>query len=166
MNLRHEQHHNGFLFSTDKSLLDLRYVHSFLSEQSYWAAGIPLEIVQRSVENSLCIGIYENKATDTAVIRNAPAGRKQVGFARVVTDLATFGYLADVFIDEAHRGKGLSKALVAFIFSFEELALLRRFILATKDAHGLYAQYGFNPLKSPERFMEIARPDIYKQFTT
>jgi GNAT superfamily N-acetyltransferase len=157
MNIRHEQYRNGFFFSTDKSLLDLHYVHSFLSERSYWAAGIPLQIVERSVENSLCVGIYENKPS---------AGKGQVGFARVVTDLATFGYLADVFIDEAHRGKGLSKALVAFILSFEELALLRRFILATKDAHSLYAQYGFNPLKSPERFMEIARPDIYTQFTT
>lgn len=151
MNLSHEQFHNGFHFSTDKALLNLPYIHAFLSERSYWAPGIPLDIVRRSVENSVCIGIYENK--------------KQVGFARVITDLATFGYLADVFIDEAYRGRGLSKALVAFIFSFEELKFLRRFILATKDAHGLYAQYGFNLLKNPDRFMEIARPDIYKQFT-
>lgn len=150
MNVSHEQFHNGFHFSTDKALLDLPYIHAFLSERSYWAVGVPLDIVKRSVENSISIGIYESN--------------KQVGFARVVTDLATFGYLADVFIDEAYRGKGLSKALVAFIFSFEELKLLRRFILATKDAHSLYAKYGFNPLKSPERFMEIARPDIYKQF--
>jgi GNAT superfamily N-acetyltransferase len=149
MNVKHERHHNGFHFSTDKTLLDLHYVHAFLSVRSYWAAGIPLDIVQRSVKNSLCIGIYENQ--------------KQVGFARVVTDLATFGYLADVFIDEAYRGKGLSKELVAFILSFDELKSLRRMILATRDAHGLYAQYGFNPLKSPDRFMEIARPDIYKQ---
>ncbi|MBT1699445.1 GNAT family N-acetyltransferase [Fulvivirgaceae bacterium PWU4] len=152
MNVSHEQFHKGFHFSTDKALLDLPYIHAFLSERSYWAIGVPLEIVKRSVENSISIGIYENK--------------KQVGFARVVTDLATFGYLADVFIDEAYRGKGLSKALVAFIFSFEELKFLRRFILATKDAHSLYAKYGFNPLKSPERFMEIARPDIYKQFAS
>lgn len=152
MNVSHEQFYNGFHFSTDKALLDLPYIHAFLSERSYWAVGVPLDIVKRSVENSISIGIYENK--------------KQVGFARVVTDLATFGYLADVFIDEAYRGKGLSKALVAFIFSFEELRFLRRFILATKDAHSLYAKYGFNPLKSPERFMEIARPDIYKQFTS
>jgi GNAT superfamily N-acetyltransferase len=152
MNVRYEQYHEGFHFSTDQTLLNLNYIHDFLSNRSYWAAGIPMQVVQRSVQNSLCVGVYENK--------------NQVGFARVITDLATFGYLADVFIDEAHRGKGLSKALVAFILSFEELKFLRRFILATKDAHGLYASYGFCPLKSPERFMEIARPDIYKQFTT
>lgn len=152
MNVSHEQFHNGFHFSTDKALLNLPYIHAFLSERSYWAPGVPVDIVRRSIENSLCVGIYENK--------------KQVGFARLVTDLATFGYLADVFIDEAYRGKGLSKALVAFIFSFEELKFFRRFILATKDAHGLYKQYGFNQLKNPERFMEIARPDIYKQFTS
>ena len=158
MNVRHEQFHSGFHFSTDKVLLDLPYIHAFLSERSYWAPGIPLDIVKRSVENSLCVGIYERNPA------HAPAGSKQVGFARVITDLATFAYLADVFVDEACRGKGLSKALVAFILSFEELKLLRRFILATKDAHGLYEQYGFNVLRSPDRFMEIARPDVYKQF--
>jgi GNAT superfamily N-acetyltransferase len=157
MNVWHEQFHSGFHFSTDKALLDLPYIHAFLSERSYWAPGIPLDIVRRSVENSLCVGIYVSNPADAAA-------RKQVGFARVITDLATFGYLADVFIDEACRGKGLSKALVAFIMSFEELKFLRRFILATKDAHSLYEQYGFNLLRSPERFMEIARPDVYKQF--
>lgn len=151
MKLNKELRVDGILFSTDKSLLDVKYVHQFLSGPSYWAAGIPLDIVQRSIENSLSIGIY--------------AGDKQIGFARVITDLATFGYLADVFVDEAYRGKGLSKKLMEFILSFEELKLLRRMILATRDAHGLYAQYGFKPLALPDRFMEFPRPDVYKHLT-
>jgi GNAT superfamily N-acetyltransferase len=149
MELKYEKNINGFHFSTDKKLLDVNYIHRFLSERSYWAAGIPIDLVRRSIENSLCLGIYQNT--------------KQVGFARLVTDFSTFGYLADVFVDEAFRGKGLSKQLMNFIFSFEELKFLRRFILATKDAHGLYSQYGFALLKNPERFMERAQPEIYKQ---
>ena len=143
-------HHidGDFLFSTDKKLLNVSYVHRYLSEESYWAKGIPREFVVRSIENSICIGIYENHS--------------QIGFARVITDLATFGYLADVFIDEKFRGKSLSKKMMTFIQSFEELRHLRRMILATRDAHGLYAQFGFAPLKSPDRFMEIARPEIYQ----
>lgn len=148
MDINRDLRINEFLFSTDKSLLDVNYVHQFLSQKSYWAKNIPISIVKRSIENSLSIGIYENK--------------KQIGFARIVTDLATFGYLADVFVDEAYRGKGLSKTLMEFISSFDELKMLRRIILATSDAHGLYAQYGFKPLAAPERFMEFHRPDVYK----
>jgi N-acetylglutamate synthase-like GNAT family acetyltransferase len=138
-----------FLFSTDKKKLDLNYVHSFLT-QSYWAKGIPLQLVESSVRNSLSIGIYTND--------------RQMGFARVITDYTTFAYLADVFIDESFRGKGLSKILMTFILSFEEFRFLRRFILATRDAHGLYSQFGFNPLKNPDRFMERPQPDVYKTF--
>jgi hypothetical protein len=138
-----------FTFNTDKKLLDVSYIHRYLSEKSYWAKGIPREFVVRSIENSVCIGIYDKN-------------NSQIGFARIVTDLATFGYLADVFIDEKFRGKSLSKKMMAFIQSFEELRYLRRMILATRDAHGLYAQYGFAPLKSPDRFMERAQPDIYQ----
>lgn len=143
-----EQTIDGFLFSTDKNRLDLPYIHAFLST-SYWAERIPIKIIQVSIQHSLTIGVYEDG--------------KQVGFARVVTDYATFGYLADVFIDEKYRGRKLSKKLMTFIFSMPEFKLFRRFILATRDAHGLYAQFGFKPLKSPEKFMEIAQPDIYKK---
>src|SRR5687768_12981270 len=117
-----------YVFSTDKSKLDTGYVHDFLSRQSYWAEGIPLSLVEQSIQNSFCFGVYHN--------------HRQVGFARVVTDYATFGYLADVFIDPAYRGKGLSKKLMTFIFSRNELKKLRRIVLATRDAHGLYEQHG------------------------
>jgi GNAT superfamily N-acetyltransferase len=148
-----QQHIDGeYTFSTDKKLLDISYIHHYLSEHSYWAKGIPREFVVRSIENSICIGIYSNNS--------------QMGFARVVTDLATFGYLADVFIDEKFRGLGLSKKLMTFIVGFNELKSLRRIILATRDAHGLYTQFGFSPLKSPDRFMEIARPEIYQHVST
>jgi GNAT superfamily N-acetyltransferase len=135
---------NGYTISTDKSRLDVPAIHDFLTNSSYWARNVPLSTVQKSIENSLCFGIY--------------AGETQVGFARVITDYAVFAYLADVFILEAHRGRGLGKWLIACIVSHPELQNLRRWILATKDAHGLYAQYGFNPLSKPERFMEASQP--------
>lgn len=147
MKIQKELVSNGFLFSTDKNKLDVPYIHNFLSNISYWAKGIPIRLVRQSIENSLCIGIY--------------AQNKQIGFARVVTDFSTFGYLADVFIDEAYRGNKLSKKLMEFIVSLEELTVLRRMILATRDAHGLYAQFGFKLLEKPDRFMELHRPDIY-----
>lgn len=150
MNQVREQLIDGFLFSTDKSRLNIPFVHAFLST-SYWAERIPVEILQDSIENSLSFGVYE--------------GQKQVGFARVITDYSTFGYLADVFIDENYRGQGLSKNLMTFIFSTPGFEKFRRFILATRDAHGLYDQFGFKPLKAPEKFMEIAQPDIYKKLS-
>jgi GNAT superfamily N-acetyltransferase len=150
MNIVREHTHQEFLFSTDKRKLNLNYVHQFLTN-SYWAKGISVDLVEQSIKNSLCFGIYE--------------GNKQVGFARVITDYTTFAYLADVFVDEAYRGKGLSKILMTFIFSFEEFKKLRRFSLATLDAHGLYAQFGFTPLKSPDRFMELHQPDIYQKIS-
>lgn len=134
-----------YTVSTDKSLINTAFVHGFLSN-SYWAAGISLDIVERSIEGSLSFGVYYK---DT-----------QVGFARVITDSATFAYLADVFIDEAHRGKGLSKSLVAIIMDHPSLQGLRRFMLATRDAHGLYAQYGFEPLTLPDRWMQRYQPYI------
>jgi GNAT superfamily N-acetyltransferase len=139
-----------FLFSTDKAKLNIRYVHQYLAEQSYWAKNVPLEIVVESIEHSITIGIYD---TDHDL--------RQIGFARVVTDRATFGYLADVFVDEAYRGHGLSKELMTFIMEWDEVKKFRRFILATSDAHTLYEKYGFKPLKSPDRFMEVHQPDIY-----
>lgn len=147
--MHYEAWRDSFLISTDKRKIDAVLVHRFLSETSYWAKNIPLEVVQTSIENSLCFGIYE--------------GEKQVGFARVTTDKATFGYIGDVFIVEEYRGAGLSKWLMQCILSHPELQGFRRWILATADAHGLYAQSGFKPLAKPERWMELHNPDAYKQ---
>ena len=143
------EHRRGeFLVTTDRMRLDLDMVHGFLM-QSYWAAGIPREVFVRSVESSLCFSVFENE--------------KQVGFARVITDYATYAYLADVFILESHRGKGLSKFLMQCIVAHPQLQGLRRWTLATRDAHGLYEKFGFTPLKSPDRFMERHSPDVYKK---
>jgi GNAT superfamily N-acetyltransferase len=140
-----------FLFSADKGKLNIHYIHQFLSRHSYWAKGVPEHVVKKSIQNSLTFGIY-----------HVQDELRQVGFARVITDLATFGYLGDVFVDEDYRKQGLSKKLMEYIFRIEALHGLRRIILATSDAHGLYSQFGFKPLKAPERFMEIHRPDVYK----
>ncbi|MCD6018836.1 MAG: family N-acetyltransferase [Bacteroidetes bacterium] len=130
-----------YIFSTDKNKLNVTYIHRYLSEESYWAKNIPLEIVQKSIVGSFCFGIYRENI--------------QVGFARVITDQATFAYLADVFIDKSARGKGLSKELMKYIMSQDSLKNVRRFMLATLDAHRLYTQFGFQGLKEPDRFMEI-----------
>lgn len=143
---------DGYLFTTDKGSVDILYVHNFLSTESYWAQNIPLSYVIKSIENSLTISIFDND--------------KQIGFARVISDYTTFAWLADVFVDKAHRGKGISKNLIRFIQSLDQLKDFRRFVLATKDAHSLYARFGFKPLGSPDRFMEIHRPDPYKNMTT
>ena len=132
--------------STDRQRLDVTAVHAFLT-QSYWSPGISRSVVERAIANSMCFGVF--------------LGAEQVGFARVVTDKATFAYLADVFITEPHRGKGLSKRLMEYIISREELQGLRRFILGTSDAHNLYAKYGFAPLSNPSKIMEIFKPDVY-----
>src|SRR5262249_43732869 len=137
----YEVNEAGIAISDDKSLLDRTLIHRFLSERSYWAKGVPRDVVDRSIEHSLCFGIYQ-------------AGRL-IGFARVVSDFATFAWLADVFIVEEERGHGLSKRLVAAILAHPRLQGLRRFMLGTLDAHGLYAQFGFTPIKEVERFMEI-----------
>jgi GNAT superfamily N-acetyltransferase len=139
----------NFTISTDKNKLDIPYIHRYLSKESYWAANVPLDIVQRSIDQSLCFGIYD--------------GEKQIGFARIITDEATFGYLADVFIDVSYRGRGLSKWLIQVILELPFIPVLRRFMLATRDAHGLYEQFGFTPITMPELFMQIHRPDAYKQ---
>jgi len=138
---------DGFLISTDNRRIDLNVVHEFLTH-SYWAAGISREVVARSIENSLCFGIYRED--------------QQVGFARVISDYATFAYLADVFVLEDFRGKGLSKFLMQCIIEHPNLQGLRRWVLGTRDAHGLYAQFGFKPLHAPDIFMEIHNRDIYK----
>jgi GNAT superfamily N-acetyltransferase len=134
--------------STDTQRLDIDVIHNFLAEESYWSPGIPREVVERAIRNSLCFGVYHHTA--------------QVGFARIVTDRATFALLADVFILSAHRGKGLSKWLMRWITEHEDLQGLRRFLLLTSDAHGLYRQFGFRELGDPARFMEILRQDSYR----
>lgn len=139
----------GYSISTDPGKLDIYIIHQYLSEQSYWAQNIPLDVVERSVANSLCFGVYHQD--------------KQVGFARLVTDKATFAYLADVFVLEEHRDKGLSKWLMAFIHSHPDVQGLRRWVLGTLDAHELYKQFGWAPLTEAQvqRFMQIIVPDIY-----
>jgi GNAT superfamily N-acetyltransferase len=136
-----------FRVSTDKAELDVPFVHRFLSEQTYWARGIPLAVVEKSIANSLCFGGF--------------LGDEQVAFARVVSDYATFANLVDVFVVPEHRGKGYSKALLTAVFAHPELQGLRRFMLSTSDAHGLYAQFGFAAPKTPQTLMERYVPDIY-----
>ena len=137
----------GYEVSCDPARLDLAVVHGFLV-QSYWAKAIPRELVERSVRNSLCFGVYQEE--------------KQVGFARIVTDKATFAYLCDVFVLPEHRGHGLSKALVAAVVAHPDLQGLRRWNLVTIDAHGLYEQFGFQTPARPERYMEILRHGLYE----
>lgn len=131
---------NQYTISTDKSRLDISVIHQFLSKDSYWAQNIPVELVQRAINGSLCFGVY--------------LGDEQVGYARVITDEATFAYLSDVFILAEHRGKGLSKRLIETISNWPTLQGLRRWVLATRDAHTLYTQFGFTQLDNPELFMQ------------
>jgi GNAT superfamily N-acetyltransferase len=143
----HEVARRGdFLISTDPARLDVPLIHDFLANRSYWAAGRPLEVVRRSFASSLCFGLYQ--------------GQQQVGLARVVTDRATFAWLCDVFVLEAYRGRGLAKWLIEAVMSHPDLQGLRRVLLATLDAHGLYQRYGFTPLADPSKFMEVFRPDV------
>lgn len=138
---------DDYTITTDKSALDIHVIHQFLS-QSYWAAGVPVAIVQKAIDGSLCFGVFH--------------GGQQAGFARVVTDKATFAWLADVFIVESHRGKGLSKWLMEIITAHPDLQGLRRFMLATRDAHGLYRQFGFKEPEQIGNFMQVHNPNVYK----
>ena len=135
--------------STDRGELDVDLVHRFLCEEAYWSRGIPRATVERAIAGSLCFGGYVE-------------GAGQVAFARVTTDGATFGYLADVFVLPAQRGRGYGKRLMEAVMAHPQLQGLRRFMLATGDAHGLYAQYGFAAPTRPQTLMEILRPDIYQ----
>ena len=134
----------GFLISTDKSLLDFDRIYQYLDGESYWAKGIPVERLKTAINNSLCFGVYKNGL--------------MAGFARVVTDKATFAYICDVFILTEFRGAGLSKWLIQTIVGYPELQGLRRWSLATADAHGLYSQFGFTEISRPDRWMEIFKP--------
>jgi GNAT superfamily N-acetyltransferase len=142
-----ERQRGAYVISTDPARLDTSAIHAYLT-RSYWATGIPLGIVERSIQGSLCFGLF--------------LGNEQVGFARVISDRATFAYLCDVYVLEEHRGHGLGKWLIDEVVAHPELAGLRRFVLATRDAHGLYARHGFKPLTRPEVFMEVVRPGIYE----
>lgn len=143
------EHNRGeFVISTDPARLDLDVIHDFLTN-CYWAKGIPRQVVARSVEHSLCFGIYH-------------VSDGQVGFARVISDFATIAYLGDVFVLESHRGLGLSKWMMECIMQHPDLQGLRRWILLTRDAHVLYSKFGFTALKSADRYMELHRPDVYE----
>lgn len=137
-----------FHVTTSFDQMDLDVIHSFLCD-SYWAKGIPRETVEKSIWNSLCFGLF--------------AGNAQIGFARVISDYTTFAYLADVFVTPEYRGQGLAKWLMECIMAHPELRGLRRWLLITRDAHGLYAKSGFKPFAHPERLMEIHSPTIYAQ---
>jgi N-acetylglutamate synthase-like GNAT family acetyltransferase len=138
-----------FLISTDKTLLDVEVIYNYLNDDSYWAQGIPLEKLKKAIANSMCFGVYNNS--------------KLVGFARVVTDNATFAYICDVFILPIYRKKGLSKWLMQTIVNHPELQGLRRWSLATTDAQKLYSQFGFSQISKPENWMEIFTPYIKSQ---
>ena len=139
----YEVHQSEFTISTEKARLQLETIVAFLS-RAYWAQGRTRAVIERSIEHSHCFGLY--------------AGERQIGFARVVTDCATFAYLCDVFIDESYRGQGLGKWLMSVVMDHPDLQGLRRWILATRDAHGLYRQFGWAELKDPGRWMEVYKP--------
>jgi len=142
----HELHHGDILVTTDPARLDIETVHGFLT-RSYWAEGIPREVVERSIRHSICFGAFE--------------GDRQVGFARVISDRATFAYVADVFVLPSHRGRSIGKRLMACIPSHPELQNLRLWTLFTRDAHGLYRQHGFREARHPDRLMERRQPQPY-----
>ena len=137
---------SSYEISCDKSRLDIDSIHGFLT-QSYWSFGVPREIVERAIENSLCFGVFQQQ--------------QQIGFARLITDKATFAYLADVYVLPEHRGNGIAKRLMAHVMRHPDLQGLRRMLLSTRDAHSLYARFGFGPLRTPGNVMEIHRPDVY-----
>jgi N-acetylglutamate synthase-like GNAT family acetyltransferase len=138
---------SSYIISTDKRKLQIKIIHNFLVN-AYWSKGIKIERVKKAIKGSLCFGVYHNK--------------KQIGFARVITDYASFGYLADVFIIEEFRKRGLSKWLMKSIMNHSKLKDLKTWMLATKDAHGLYSQFGFEPLKEPQKFMRKQNPKYAK----
>ncbi len=146
--MTYELSRGGYVVTTDASRLDIDYIHAFLTG-SYWARGIPRDVVARAIENSLNFGLFQ--------------GPRQVGFARAITDRAWYAYIADVFVDEAHRGKGLGKLLVEAVISHPDLQNLRRMMLGTADAHGLYRQFGFTDVDRPERWMERGDPAVYQK---
>jgi GNAT superfamily N-acetyltransferase len=149
VNLIHENHSDQYFVSSDPDKLDIPFIHNWMANESYWAADIPLKLLERTLENSLCFGVYQNDGT-------------QVGFGRVVTDFTTIAWLTDVFITEEHRGKGLSRFLMDTILAHPELRVVRRWLLGTDHAHGLYRKYGFKNLDHPENFLTKHRSQMYQ----
>ena len=145
--MTYEVRRGDYLVSDDRNILDMDAIHAFLSRQSYWANGISRERLETAVDHSIPLGLFE--------------GDKQIGFARAITDRATFAYLADVYVDEAYRGRGLSKLLIDAVLGHPEVQHLRRWMLGTRDAHDLYRQFGFIPLEEPLRWLELADPEAY-----
>lgn len=139
-----EAQRDGFTVSTDPARLDIDAIYGYLHHKAYWALGRPREVIDKALRHSLNFGVYQ--------------GMAQVGLARVISDYATFAYLCDVFILESHQGAGLGKWLIECVRAHPDLQGLRRWMLATRDAHGLYRQYGFSDLSAPERWMEIFQP--------
>jgi len=148
MNMIFTEQKNGFTVSTDKTRLDVNTIHDYLCNHSYWSGGISFDIVKRSIENSVCFGLYEDD--------------KLIGFARVITDKATFAYLGDVFVLDGYRGKGLSKWLMECVLKHPELQGFRRWLLLTRDAQELYRKFGFTEFHAPDRCMELWFPNVYK----
>lgn len=146
-----EKQEGDFLISTNSSLLNINLIHQYLSTESYWAQNIPISTVEKAIQNSLCFGVYHHQ--------------HQIGFARVLTDNATFAYVADVFIIKSEQGQGLGKLLMKTIHEHPELQGLKRWLLTTKDAHDLYAQFGWQPINDDlkNRLMTINKPNIYKE---
>jgi len=142
-----ERRRDGFTITTDPKLFDIDAIHEFLSEKAYWCLGVPRPVLEKAIERSLCFGLLE--------------GQRQIGFARMVTDRATFAWLCDVYVIESHRGRGLGDWLIASVLEHPDLQGLRRMVLATRDAHALYRRNGFEALPMPERWMAISKPDIY-----
>ena len=142
-----ERRRDGFTITTDPAAFDVDSIHEFLSGKAYWCLGVPRMVLQKAIERSLCFGLLEQ--------------RRQIGFARVVTDGATFAWLCDVYVIESHRGRGLGDWLIASLLEHPDLQGLRRIVLATRDAHALYRRNGFEALPMPERWMAIANPDVY-----
>ncbi len=144
----YELERDGYLISTNPAKLDFAVIHHYLSDRSYWSAGIPKDLVRKAADGSICFGVYQ--------------GVEQIGYTRLITDGATFGYLADVFILDEYQGQGLGKWLIDSILTHPACQGFRRWVLATQDAHGLYAKFGFEPLKHPEVYMERV---LFRRYT-
>lgn len=149
-----EEHQSGFSLSTDQRRLDIPLIHHFLATEAYWCLGIPRALVEKAIANSVCFGVYTDPEDGMPT--------QQAGFARVITDYATYAYLCDVFILSEYRGHGLGKWLVSCIMRHPDLQGLRRWSLATRDAHSLYARFGFQPVTNPERLMAIVKSNPYQ----
>ena len=164
-----EHQHGNYLISDDPARLDATAVHAYLS-RSYWSENIPLDVVQRALQGSICVGAYQlsgasSSAKASAIVHGAMADKsedKQVGLVRIISDCATFAYLCDVYILEEHRRHCLAKAMLAFSLRHPRLQGLRSWSLRTRDAHPLYAQFGFKPIDNPDSYMVLRFPNVYR----